>query len=123
MSKFVQIKTELRDLALIKRTLTDLQIAYREETTYVHPFTRKTSKVPVLINHQRVTFGLREADGVYEIIGDDMQLAQIRTLMQPVQQRYAYHKVLAETEKAGFALVEETVGKDQVIRMTVRRWQ
>jgi hypothetical protein len=42
--------------------------------------------------------------------------------LQQVQQRYAYHKVLAEVEQAGFALVEEQTGKDHVIRMTVRRW-
>ena len=123
MSKFVQIKTELRDLALIKRALDDLKIGYHEGARYVHPFTRKASNVPLLVNDRRVSFGLREAqDGVYEIIGDDMQMAHIRTLMQPVQQRYAYHKVLDETAKAGFNLVEEKVGRDQVIRLTVRKW-
>jgi hypothetical protein len=123
MSKFVQIKTELRDLTLIKRALDDLKIHYQEQSRYVHPYTRKASTVPVLVNDKRLTFGLREAaGGVYEIIGDDMQSAQIRTLMQPVQQRYAYHKVLDETAKAGFNLVEENVGRDQVIRLTVRRW-
>jgi hypothetical protein len=101
MSKFVQIKTELRDLALIKRALDDLKISYQAETRYVHPFTRQVSQVPVLVKDKRLTFGLRAAEGgTYEIIGDDMQTAQIRTLMQPVQQRYAYHKVLAETAKA-----------------------
>jgi hypothetical protein len=122
MSKFVQIKTELRDLTMIKRALDDLKINYREQARYVHPFTRKASPVPVLVEDRQVTFGLREADGLYEIIGDDMQMAHIRTLMQPVQQRYAYHKVLAETAKVGFNLVEENVGKDNVIRLTVRRW-
>jgi hypothetical protein len=123
MSKFVQIKTELRDLTLIKRALDDLKIGYREGARYVHPFTRKASNVPLLVNDRRVSFGLREAQGgVYEIIGDDMQMAHIRTLMQPVQQRYAYHKVLDETAKAGFNLVEEKVGRDQVIRLTVRKW-
>jgi hypothetical protein len=122
MSKFVQIKTELRDLALIKQALDDLKIGYREQTRYVHTFSRKSSEVPILVTDKRVSFGLREANGVYEILGDDMQMVQIRAIMQPVQQRYAYHKVRAETEKAGFSLVEETVGKDNVIRMTVRRW-
>jgi hypothetical protein len=122
MSKFVQIKTELRDLTLIKRALDDLKLAYREEARYVHTYSGTASQVPVLVSDKRATFGLRERDGVYEIIGDDMQMVQIRAIMQPVQQRYAYHKVLAETEKAGFALVEEQVGKDQVIRLTVRRW-
>jgi hypothetical protein len=123
MSKFVQIQTELRDLALIKRALDDLQIVYQEEARYVHPYSRKASQVPVLVKDKHALFGLRATeDGAYAIIGDDMQMAHIRTIMQPVQQRYAYHKVLAETEKAGFALVEENVGKDKVIRLTVRRW-
>lgn len=122
MSKFVQIKTELRDLTLIKRALDDLQISYQESARYVHPYSRKTSPVPVLVQQRGVAFGLREQEGAYEIIGDDMQMAQIRTIMQPVQQRYAYHKVLAETAKVGFSLVEENVGKDQVIRLTVQRW-
>ena len=123
MSKFVQIRTELRELSLIKRALDDLKIHYQEASRYVHPYTRQVSPVPILVKEQRLTFGLRESTGgAYEIIGDDMQTAQIHTLMQPVQQRYAYHKVLAETAKAGFNLVEESVGRDQVIRLTVRRW-
>jgi len=36
MSKFVQIKTELRDLSMIKRSLDDLQLAYSEDGEYVH---------------------------------------------------------------------------------------
>lgn len=123
MSKFVQVQTELRDLALIKRALDELKLTYRERATYVHPFGGFRGEVPILVQDRRATFGLREtAEGAYAIVGDDMQMAQIRALMQPVQQRYAYHKVVAETEKAGFSLVEERVGKDNVIRMTVRRW-
>jgi hypothetical protein len=70
-----------------------------------------------------VTFGLRQTeDEHYEVVGDDMQMAQIRKTVQQVQQRYAYHKVVAETAKAGFTLVDENVGRDKVIRLTVRRW-
>jgi len=123
MSKFVQIKTELRDLALLKRALDDVKISYQENARYIHTYSGKSHEVPLLIKERRATFGLRaDADGAYQILGDDMQIAQIRTLMQPVQQRYAYHKVLSETEKAGFSLVEEKTGTDQVIRLTVRRW-
>jgi hypothetical protein len=123
MSKFVQIQTELRDLALVKQALSDLQIGFQENARYLHTYSGRASTVPLLVQEPRVSFGLREGkDGAYEIIGDDMQMAQIRTMMGAVQQRYAYHKVLAETAKAGFDLVEESVGKDNVIRLTVRRW-
>lgn len=124
MSKFVKIKTELREVALIKRALDDLKLNYGENQHYTHLWSGFRGEVPLLVKQARATFGFRpNADGVYEAIGDDMQLAQIRTTVDQIQQRYAYHKVRAEVEQAGFALVEERVGKDNVIRMTVRRWE
>jgi len=123
MSKFVRVQTALHDLSLVKRALDDLKISYQENARYVHVFSGFTGKVPLLIKQQRVQFGLRETDqATYEVIGDDMQMAHIKKIMGQIQQRYAYHKVLEETSKAGFSLVEEQVGTDQVIRMTVRRW-
>ena len=123
MSKFVRVQTALRDLSLVKQALDDLKISYKENARYVHPFSGFKGQVPLLIKQQRVEFGLRTSDQeTYEVIGDDMQMAHINKIMGQVQQRYAYHKVLDETSKAGFSLVEEQVGNDQVIRMTVRRW-
>lgn len=123
MSKFVKVQTQLRELPYIKRALDDLQLAYAENQRYRHLWSGFDGPVPLLVQHPRATFAFRAtADGVFEVVGDDMQMAQIRTLLDQVQQRYAYHKVLAEVEQAGFALVDEQVGRDQVIRLTVRRW-
>ena len=123
MSKFVKVKTELRDLALIKQSLDDLKLAYQENAQYVHTWSGFTGKVPLLVKAKQATFGLRATDdNAYEVIGDDMQMGQIRKTVEQVQQRYAYHKILTETAKAGFELVDENVGRDQVIRLTVRRW-
>lgn len=123
MSKFVRVQTTLHDLSLVKRSLEDLKLDYQENAQYVHIFSGFKGKVPLVIKQNRVQFALREAkDETYEVIGDDMQMSTINKIMGQVQQRYAYHKVLEETSKAGFSLVEEQVGNDQVIRMTVRRW-
>lgn len=123
MSKFVRVQTALRDLPLIKRALDDLKISYQENVRYVHTWSGFKGEVPLLIKHQRAQFALRkDKEDAYEVIGDDMQMATIHRTMEQVQQRYAYHKVLTETAKAGFDLVEEKVGADQVIRLTVRRW-
>ena len=124
MSKFVEIKTELRDLAMIKRSLDDLDLEYSEDAQYVHHWSGRRVQTPLLVKDGFVTFGLRaDADGIYEVVGDDMQTHRINATIQRVQQRYAYHKVLVETERAGFTLVEEQIDADNVIRMTVRRWQ
>ena len=123
MSKFVKVKTQLRDVALVKQALDDLQIHYEEDQQYTHFFSKKRATVPILISSGSGQFGLREdEDGVLELVGDDMQMPRMRSVSERIQQRYAYRKVLAETESAGFTLVEETVGDDNVIRMTVRRW-
>lgn len=123
MSKFVRVQTALRDFTLIKRSLEDLKIGYQENAQFVHVWSGFKGKVPLLIKQKPAQFALRQQpDESYEVIGDDMQMAAIRKTMEQVQQRYAYHKVLTETAKAGFDLVEEKVGQDQVIRLTVRRW-
>lgn len=123
MSKFVTIKTELHDLAMVKRALEDLKLDFSENAEYHHLFSGFRGRVPVLVRRGRLSFGLRPAEGgALEAIGDDMARREIDQLMAQVQQRYAYHKVLAEVEQAGFSLVEESTGRDQVIRMTVRRW-
>jgi hypothetical protein len=123
MSKFVRVKTELRDPALIKRALDDLRIRYKENERYTHRWSGYSGTVPFLVELNRVTFALRPtAEENFEVIGDDMQMRAIRAAMAQVEQRYAYHSVLTETAKAGFELVDESVGRDNVIRLTVRRW-
>jgi hypothetical protein len=124
MSKFVKVKTELRDATLIKQALDDLKLSYGEDARFSHLWSGFRDRVPFVVNDQGIRFGLRQTEGgAYEAIGDDLQLRRVRPLIHRIQQRYAYHKVRLEVEKAGFDLVEEQVGKDNVIRMTVRRWQ
>jgi len=122
MSKFVKIRTELRDLALIKRALDDLRLEWKPNVEYVHRYSGKREQAAVLVNAPGVHFGLREQDGRYEVMADDMYLRALNATLAQVTQRYAYHKVLADAALAGFELVEENVGRDQVIRLTVRRW-
>lgn len=123
MSKFVRIKTELHELALIKRALDDLALNYQENQRYTHVWSGFSGQAPLVVQTKGARFAFRTTDdGVYEAIGDDMQMATIRTQLDAIQQRYAYHKVLEEVASAGFSLVEEQTGRDRVIRMTVRRW-
>lgn len=123
MSKFVRIKTELREVALIKRALDDLSLDYQENQRFTHVWSGFSGQAPLVVQAKGAKFAFRATDdGLYEAIGDDMQLAAVKANLNAIQQRYAYHKVVDEVVAAGFALVEEQTGRDQVIRMTVRRW-
>ncbi len=101
----------------------DLSISYGENERYCHLWSGFDQQAPLVVKQTRAVFALcLNEDGAYEALGDDMQMAQVKSTLQQIQQRYAYHKVLNEVEQAGFSLVEENTGKDHVIRMTVRRW-
>lgn len=124
MSKFVQVKTQLRDLVMVKRALDDLKLSYSEDATYRHRWSGGSYAVPLLVQDGSLRFGLRQCeDGSYEAVGDDMQMSRIKPAVERITQRYAYQMVLAETSEAGFELVEQSVGQDNVIRLTVRRWR
>lgn len=124
MSKFVKIQTELHDLALLKRSLEETELKYEEDAQYTHRFSGFSGRLPLVVRQGALVFGFRTRaeDGAYELVADDMQLRQIRPLLGQIQQKYALHKILQEAEAAGFSLVEQTTGQDQVIRLTVRRW-
>lgn len=123
MSKFVKVQTQLRDLNLVKHALDDLKLSYTENANFVHMWSGFRGQVPLVVKVRNAQFGLRSTpSGEYEVIGDDMQMSAIRTEIGRIQQRYAYHAVRQATAEAGFELVEEQVGRDQVIRLTVRRW-
>jgi hypothetical protein len=108
---------------LIKHALDDLKLVYNENAHFVHTWSGFRGQVPLVVKVSHAQFGLRATDsGDYEVIGDDMQMGLIRKELDKLQQRYAYHAVRQATSEAGFELVEENVGRDQVIRLTVRRW-
>lgn len=123
MSKFVKVQTQLRERNFIKTALDDLKLRYDEDALYSHGWSGYRGKVDLLVRQGNVTFGLQpNVEQVYEVLADDMQMGTVAAVMEKVQQRYAYHMVVAESQKAGFDLVEEQVGRDQVIRLTLRRW-
>ena len=124
MSKFGQGRTQLRDLNMIKLALDELKLSYSEDATYTHRWSGSDHAVPLLVRDGTLSFGLRQAkDGSYEAVGDDMQMRRIKPAVDRISQRYAYQMVLAETRNAGFDVVEESVGQDDVIHLTVRRWR
>jgi len=124
MSKFVKVRTELRDLTMIKRALDDLELKYQEDADYRHGWSGASHAAEIVVKAGLFTsFGLRRnEEGVYEILGDSMGLSSQQDILQQLNQRYAYHKVLNEVGKAGFSLVEESTDRNKAIRLVVRRW-
>ena len=123
MSKFVKVQTELREARYLKQALDDLHLAWRENVTWQHRFSNQQRANAIVVDAPMAAIGFApDAKGDFELLYDDMQKKSVIALVGKVRQRYAYHKVLDEAQKAGFELVEERTGADEVVRLTVRRW-
>jgi hypothetical protein len=122
MSKFVSLKTSLKERLYLKSALEEL-----------HCEILKTKKIKTLLNRVydvdiavKTPFGIvgfiKNKNDEFELAGDDMILKKNSKFIQQLTQKYAYSKVIAEAKKAGFQLVKETVDDKQEMRLVLRKW-
>ena len=128
MSHFTRVKTQITDVEVLKRALTDLKYPYAEDAV-VRGYQGKSENAQVVVRPGGdYDIGFIEGeDGNYQVVADwwgvgkDAGLRE-QAFLNPVMQRYAYHKVVAQVAQQGFQVVQETVGADQTVKLTVRRW-
>ena len=129
MSKFVRIKTELRDLQAVKFALDALGLRYKENTTHRIPYAQRS--VPVALRVRLPAgdwFGLQwnRNRTALEFVADSTQSRAIRSTLRQVQDRiaqaYAHQVVVQKAQELGFNIAEQKVGRDGVIRLVVRRY-
>ncbi|OQY29852.1 MAG: hypothetical protein B6244_02515 [Candidatus Cloacimonetes bacterium 4572_55] len=127
MSHFSKIKTKLKDLTIIKKTLTDLKYSYTEgQNLQIDGYGSRTLGVDLAVrigSGYEVGLKWNEAAGSYDLIADWYGVrTKPEKLMQNIMQRYAYHKVSSEIQKQGLMISEESRLKDGSLKLVVRQW-
>ena len=123
MSRFVSIKTRLRDREILQECLEqmDCQVLYDEQGIKM-----RGARSPVqLLAHTPFggTLGFRKSlSGDYELVAEEEVIAEQQDFLQRLIQQYAYRKVLKGAKAAGYNLVQEEVGEDRTIKLVVRKW-
>lgn len=126
MSHFSTVKTQIRNLTSLKAALSDLDIDWKNGPSQVRGYEGQTHTADVVVeqeNHYDIGFSWNGQ--AYEMVADLQYWQQplsVDGFLQRVTQRYAYHTVLAETEKQGFQVTEEKNNQDGSIRLVVQRW-
>jgi len=125
MSHFTTIKTEIYDLEILKQTLSHLRIDFEEEGK-VQGFggQKEIADIAVKVDGRfRMGFKYNWRRGSYEIMGlkEYIHQADFRKIIDRIRQEYAYRKILAETRKRGFALVQEERVKTGTIKLVLRK--
>jgi len=126
MSHFSNIKTQIRNLSSLKEALNDLEIEWKSGPNKVRGYQGQTRTAEVAIAQENdYDIGFSWNGSEYELIADLQYWQQpwsVDGFLNRVTQRYAYHTVLAETEKQGFQVSEQQNNEDGSIRLVVQRW-
>jgi len=126
MSHFSKIKTTLKDLTLLKKSLTDLSVNWDTEVKQIKGYKNQTSFANLVIaQNNNYDIGFSWNGFEYQLVAD-LQFWQqpwsVELFLDKVTQRYAYHSILETTQKQGFKSIEEVHLEDASIHLTLQRW-
>lgn len=126
MSHFSQIKTQIRNLPLLKSALSDLGMDWKSGPCQIRGYQGLTQTADVAIEqHNGYDIGFAWNGVSYELVTDLQfwqQNSSVDSFVKQVTQRYAYNTILSEGEQQGFAVAEQQQRQDGTIRLVLQRW-
>ena len=128
MSHFSQIRTKIRDLTALQSALSDLGTDWKAGPHPVKDYQGQVVTTAVAIeqgNGYDIGFRLNPETQEYELVADLQYWQQplsVDGFLNQVNQRYAFHTVMAATAQQGFQVAEQQTTADGAIRLVVQRW-
>ena len=125
MSHFSKIQTSLKDLDLLKKSLSDLSIHWEPELNRVRGYKEQTTFANIVIkqaNNYDIGFSWNGFE--YQLVADIQFWQQpwsIELFLDRVSQRYAYNSIVESTSNQGFQTINETVQEDGSIKLTLQK--
>ena len=125
MSHFTTIKTEILDLEILKRTLSDLKFDFQENGK-ISGYQGRMEDVGILVKISGswyLGFNKNLGEENYEIRGANEVLNQkeVKESINLIRSEYAYRKIIHESRKRGFSLVQEERLRTGTIKLVLRK--
>lgn len=128
MSHFTEVKTKIKCLVTLKKVIEELGYSFKEGVTQVRGYQGElTEAIAVIDTKSSYDIGIVQTADGYGLIGD-WDMLQVRAgveqeeLLNSINKKYAYHKILEEVAKQGYTVVEEEESAEQTVKVRVRRW-
>ncbi len=128
MSHFSTVKTELRQLEPLVKSLKELGYSPEQGHYPVRGYQGQTVTADIAVpmsSSGDLGFRWNEQSGSYELVTDlDLwkQTIPVERFLAQLTQRYALNTVLAATSLEGFEVAKQTVTVDGAIELVVTRW-
>ena len=132
MSHFTTVETKIKDVALLKRVLKELNFVFEEakegQKLYVKGYRKQKTEADIVIHvSQQYDIGVRVTSKGVKFVADwwGVEVTTGMTekeFMRKVLQKYSYYKVVEELRKRGYTLEEEEQKEDQTLHIKLRKW-
>ncbi len=125
MSHFTSIKTTITEQKHLLQALRSLGYQPEEGRVFVTGFAGAQTRVEIRVPTKNPAYdlGFRKKGGTFELVADWYGLSGIdrTTLLQQLNQSYAYHATREKLAEQGFSLASEQVQEDGAIHLVLRR--
>jgi hypothetical protein len=130
MSHFTKVQTQINDLVCLKKALDQLGWKYThdEAGVTVRGWRGATMKAEMSIDMGKYDVAVVKAEnGSYELVADWWGIETTRGISEQdvakeINAKYAYQRVVAAVEEAGYSIEENAVQKDGTVKLSVSKW-
>jgi len=130
MSHFTKVQTQINDLACLRKALDQLGWKWTEnpEGVTVRGWRGATMKAEMSIDMGKYDVAVVKAEnGSYELVADWWGIETTRGITEQevakeINAKYAYQRVVAAVEDAGYSIDENAVQKDGTVKLSVSKW-
>ncbi|HAL18859.1 MAG TPA: hypothetical protein DCO86_04475 [Spirochaetaceae bacterium] len=135
MSHISKIDTTIKDLTILKKALTNINMKFIEAQNDQLITVQGYGKDEIIENcimeiktGCKYSIGVRKVDKNYEFVADWWAIETFTGLKQEdilnkITRQYAYENVLDKVKDMGYNVVEEKQDLQQNVKLTLRRWK
>ena len=128
MSHFSRIKTSIREIDLLKKSLVNLNLVWEEKEQLIEGYQGETHKVNLVIRQENnIDIGFEKTkDNSYQLVADLAfwdQPTSVDAFLDSLHKEYALTTVLEETKKQGFEKISQTTNQQNgEVVLIVEKW-
>jgi hypothetical protein len=128
MSHFSRIKTSIREIDLLKKSLVNLNLVWEEKEQLIEGYQGETHKVNLVIRQENnIDIGFEKTkDNSYQLVADLAfwdQPTSVDAFLDSLHKEYALTTVLEETKKQGFEKISQTTNQPNgEVVLIVEKW-
>ena len=128
MSHFSRIKTSIREIDFLKKSLSNLNLVWEEKEQLIEGYQGETHKVNLVIRQENnIDIGFEKTkDNSYQLVADLAfwdQPTSVDAFLDSLHKEYALTTVIEETKKQGFEKISQTTNQQNgEVVLIVEKW-